>query len=137
VPRLIFRSTLVQAAMMVVFSLIAGRLSDLTGRRKSIAMAGSALQGLGLLAHCGGAFLYGILVGVALTRMGHGVLRGSESGVWLRKCCRIAIGTRPRTLAFSTLRIRCTGDRAARGAAILAFSGGDYTLLFSRGGASP
>jgi MFS family permease len=78
VPRLIFRSTLVQAAMMVVWSLIAGRLSDHTGRRKPIAMAGSVLQGLGLcliaVAHSYTAFL----VGVALTGMGHGIYEGVD-----------------------------------------------------------
>src|SRR5581483_1725802 len=47
-PRLIFRSTVVQAITMVALSLVAGRLSDRTGRRKPIAMTGSVLQGLGL-----------------------------------------------------------------------------------------
>src|ERR1700742_3434966 len=48
VPHLMFRSTLVQAAMVVIWSLISGRLSDRTGLRKPFVMAGSTLQGLGL-----------------------------------------------------------------------------------------
>jgi MFS family permease len=48
VPRLIFRSTLVSAAMVVIWSLLAGKLSDRSGARKPFVMAGSVVQGMGL-----------------------------------------------------------------------------------------
>jgi MFS family permease len=137
VPRLIFRSTLVQAAMMVVFSLIAGRLSDRTGRRKSIAMAGSALQGLGLwliaVAHSYPAFL----VGVALTGMGHGVYEGVNLALVTE-----VLPDRDRHAAkdLGLLNITNTLPQVIAplaAPAILAFSGGDYTLLFLVAGAVP
>ena len=137
VPRLIFRSTLVQAAMMVVFSLIAGRLSDRTGRRKSIAMAGSALQGLGLwliaVAHSYTAFLFG----VALTGMGHGVYEGVNLALVTE-----VLPDRDRHAAkdLGLLNITNTLPQVIAplaAPAILAFSGGDYTLLFLVAGAVP
>ncbi|HWW80305.1 MAG TPA: MFS transporter [Steroidobacteraceae bacterium] len=137
VPRLIFRSTLVQAAMMVVFSLIAGRLSDRTGRRKSIAMAGSALQGLGLwliaVANSYTAFLFG----VALTGMGHGVYEGVNLALVTE-----VLPDRDRHAAkdLGLLNITNTLPQVIAplaAPAILAFSGGDYTLLFLVAGAVP
>jgi MFS family permease len=78
VPRLIFQSTLVQAAMTVLWSLIAGRLSDRLKRRKAIAMVGSTLQGVGLwiiaLAHS----YETMLLGVAVAGIGHGVYEGVD-----------------------------------------------------------
>jgi MFS family permease len=137
VPRLIFRSTLVQAAVMVVFSLIAGRLSDRTGRRKAIAMAGSALQGLGLwliaVAHSYTAFLFG----VALTGMGHGVYEGVNLALVTE-----VLPDRDRHAAkdLGLLNITNTLPQVIAplaAPAILAFSGGDYTLLFLVAGAVP
>jgi len=75
-PRLIFRSTVVQAIMMVAWSLIAGRLSDRTGRRKPIAMTGSVLQGLGLWLIAMAPSYTLFLCGVALMGVGHGVYEG-------------------------------------------------------------
>jgi MFS family permease len=137
VPRLIFRSTLVQAAMMVVWSLIAGRLSDSTGRRKSIAMAGSALQGLGLwliaVSHSYTTFLFG----VALTGMGHGIYEGVDLALVTE-----VLPDRDRHAAkdLGLLNITNTLPQVVAplaAPAILAVSGGDYTLLFLVAGAVP
>jgi MFS family permease len=75
-PRLIFRSTLVQAIMVVVWSLIAGRLSDRIRRQKPIAMAGSVIQGLGLWLIAMAPSYAVFLGGVALLGVGHGVYEG-------------------------------------------------------------
>ena len=76
VPRLIFRSTLVQAAMSVLWSVVAGRLSDRLGRRKPVAMVGSTLQGIGLWV-IGMAPSYTVLLlGAAVAGVGHGVYEG-------------------------------------------------------------
>jgi MFS family permease len=137
VPRLIFRSTLVQAAMMVVWSLIAGRLSDRTGRRKPIAMAGSVLQGLGLwliaVAHSYPAFL----CGVALTGMGHGIYEGVDLALVTE-----VLPDRDRHAAKDLGLLNITNAlpqvvAPLAAPAILAFSGGDYTLLFLVAGAVP
>jgi MFS family permease len=137
VPRLIFRSTLVQAAMTVLWSLVAGRLSDRIGRRKSIAMAGSVLQGLGLwliaVSHSYTTFLFG----VALTGMGHGVYEGVDLALVTE-----VLPDRDRHAAkdLGLLNITNTLPQVVAplaAPAILIFSGGDYTLLFLVAGTAP
>jgi MFS family permease len=76
VPRLIFRAVLVQAAMSVLWSVIAGRLSDRIGRRKPVAMVGSTLQGVGLLLVAIAPSYTLLLIGVAVAGIGHGVYEG-------------------------------------------------------------
>jgi MFS family permease len=78
VPGLVFRSTLVSSVMVVVWSLVSGRLSDRTGLRKPFVMAGSAVQGLGLFV-VAAADSYGMLLaGVALVGMGQGMYNGVD-----------------------------------------------------------
>jgi MFS family permease len=76
VPRLIFRATLVQAAMSVLWSVVAGRLSDHLGRRKPVAMLGSTLQGVGLWLVAIAPSYTMLLLGVAVAGIGHGVYEG-------------------------------------------------------------
>jgi len=76
VPRLIFRTTLVQAAMSVLWSVVAGRLSDRMGRRKPVAMVGSTLQGVGLWLIAIAPSYTALLFGVAVAGIGHGVYEG-------------------------------------------------------------
>jgi len=76
VPRLIFRATLVQAAMSVLWSVVAGRLSDRMGRRKPVAMVGSTLQGVGLWLVAIAPSYTVLLFGVAVAGIGHGVYEG-------------------------------------------------------------
>jgi MFS family permease len=78
VPRLIFRSTLVQAAMMVLWSVFAGRLSDRLKRRKPIAMVGSTLQGIGLWLIAVAPSYSFLLLGIAVAGIGHGVYEGVD-----------------------------------------------------------
>jgi MFS family permease len=137
VPRLIFRSTLVQAAMMVVWSLVAGRLSDHTGRRKPIAMAGSAIQGLGLWVIAAAHSYTTLLCGIALTGMGHGVYEGVNLALVTE-----VLPDRARHAAkdLGLLNITNTLPQVVAplaAPAILALSGGDYMLLFLVAGAVP
>jgi len=78
VPRLIFRSTLVQAAMMVLWSVIAGRLSDRLRRRKPIAMVGTTLQGMGLWLIAVAPSYTLLLLGIAVAGIGHGIYEGVD-----------------------------------------------------------
>jgi MFS family permease len=137
VPRLIFRSTLVQAAMMVLWSLVAGRLSDRIGRRKSIAMVGSVLQGMGLwlvaAAHSYTTFLFG----VALGGMGHGVYEGVNLALVTE-----LLPDRDRHAAKDLGLLNITNAlpqviAPLAAPAILEASGGDYMLLFLVAGAVP
>jgi MFS family permease len=135
VPRLIFRSTLVQAAMVVVWSLISGRLSDRTGLRKPFVMAGSTLQGLGLwLIACSHTYTM-LLLGVALVGMGHGVYEGVDLALVTE-----VLPDRDRHAAkdLGLLNIANTLPQVIAplaAPAILQVSHGDYTLLFGVAGA--
>jgi MFS family permease len=135
VPRLIFRSTLVQAAMVVIWSLISGRLSDRTGLRKPFVMAGSTIQGLGLwLIAC--SHSYGMLLfGVGLVGMGHGVYEGVDLAL-----VTDVLPDRARHAAkdLGLLNIANTLPQVIAplaAPAILQVSRGDYTLLFAVAGA--
>jgi MFS family permease len=135
VPRLIFRSTLVQAAMVVVWSLVSGRLSDRTGLRKPFVMAGSTIQGLGLWLIAFSHSYIMLLFGVALVGMGHGVYEGVDLAL-----VTDVLPDRARHAAkdLGLLNIANTLPQVIAplaAPAILQISRGDYTLLFAVAGA--
>jgi MFS family permease len=137
VPRLIFRSTLVQAAMVVAWSLVAGRLSDRTGRRKPIAMVGSAIQGLGLWLIAVAPNYTTFLCGIAVMGMGHGIYEGVNLALVTE-----VLPDRARHAAkdLGLLNITNTLPQVVAplaAPAILSMSGGNYTLLFLVAGAVP
>jgi MFS family permease len=73
IPRLIFHSTVIQSAAVVIASLVGGRLSDRTGRRKAFVLAASATYGAALLAVAGSTDFDRFLVGMAIAGLGFGV----------------------------------------------------------------
>ncbi len=73
VPRQIFLGTLVQAAVLVTASLVGGRLSDRTGRRKIFVFTASVVYGLALFAVAVASDFDGFLVGMAISGLGFGV----------------------------------------------------------------
>jgi MFS family permease len=134
VPRLIFQSTLVQAAMVVLWSLISGRLSDRTRRRKPFVMAGSIIQGLGLWIIAFSHSYTTLLLGVALVGMGHGVYEGVDLAL-----VTDVLPDRDHHAAkdLGLLNIANTLPQVIAplaAPAILAISHGDYLLLFSVAG---
>jgi MFS family permease len=134
VPRLMFRSTLVQAAMVVVWSLLSGRLSDRTGLRKPFVMAGSTIQGLGLWLIAFSNSYTMLLFGVALVGMGHGVYEGVDLAL-----VTDVLPDRARHAAkdLGLLNIANTLPQVIAplaAPAILQVSRGDYTLLFAVAG---
>jgi MFS family permease len=136
-PQLIFRSTLVQAIMMVTWSLIAGRLSDRTGRRKPIAMSGSVIQGLGLWLIAVAPSYTLFLCGVALLGVGHGVYEGVNLALVTE-----VLPDRNRHAAkdLGLLNITNTLPQVIAPLAapvILTASQGNFTLLFLVAGAVP
>jgi MFS family permease len=135
VPHLMFRSTLVQAAMVVIWSLISGRLSDRTGLRKPFVMAGSTLQGLGLWIIAFSHSYSMLLLGVGLVGMGHGVYEGVDLAL-----VTDVLPDRARHAAkdLGLLNIANTLPQVIAPLAapvILAISRGDYLLLFAVAGA--
>ncbi len=104
---------------------------------KSIAMAGSALQGLGLWLIAVSNSYTTFLFGVALTGMGHGVYEGVDLALVTE-----VLPDRERHAAkdLGLLNITNTLPQVIAplaAPAILAFSRGDYTLLFLVAGAVP
>jgi MFS family permease len=73
VPGQIFLDTLAQAAVVVAASLIGGRLSDRTGRRKIFVLTASVVYGLALFVIAMASDFSGFLVGLAISGPGFGV----------------------------------------------------------------
>jgi MFS family permease len=69
----IFLGTLAQTAVVLVVSLLSGRLSDRTGRRKVFVVTASVTYGLALLVIAGASDFNGYLVGMALSGVGFGM----------------------------------------------------------------
>ena len=73
VPHQIFVATLVQSVVLVVASLVSGRLSDRTGRRKVFVVAASTVYGLALFGVAVASDFNGFLVGMAVSGLGFGM----------------------------------------------------------------
>jgi len=73
VPHQIFLGTLVQSAVLVLASLIAGRLSDRTGRRKTFVLTASIVYGLAMFVVAIASGFNGFLVGMAIAGLGFGM----------------------------------------------------------------
>jgi MFS family permease len=73
VPQQIFLGTLAQSAVIVAASLIGGRLSDRTGRRKIFVLTASIVYGLALFVIAIASSFNGFLVGMAIGGLGFGV----------------------------------------------------------------
>ena len=73
VPQQIFLGTLVQAVLVVTASLIGGRLSDRTGRRKIFVLVAAIVYGLAMFALAVASTFNGFLVGMAIGGIGFGM----------------------------------------------------------------
>jgi MFS family permease len=73
VPHQIFLGTLAQSVVLVVASLVAGRLSDRTGRRKIFVLSASIVYGLAMFVVAIASNLNGFVVGMAISGLGFGM----------------------------------------------------------------
>jgi MFS family permease len=73
VPQQIFLGTLVQSVVIVAASLVGGKLSDRTGRRKVFVFTASIAYGLGMFAIAIASNFNGFLIGMAISGLGFGV----------------------------------------------------------------
>jgi MFS family permease len=73
VPHQIFLGTLVQAVVVVVASVVGGRLSDRTGRRKVFVAGAAVVYGLALFMIAAAADFDAFLVGMAVAGLGFGL----------------------------------------------------------------
>jgi MFS family permease len=73
VPQQIFLGTLLQSVVVVATSMVGGRLSDRTGRRKVFVLAASVLYGLALFVVALAVDVNGYLIGMAFSGLGFGL----------------------------------------------------------------
>ena len=73
VPRQIFLGTLVQSVVIVAASLIGGKLSDRTGRRKIFVLTAAIVYGLAMFVIAVASDFNGFLVGMAIGGLGFGM----------------------------------------------------------------
>jgi MFS family permease len=73
VPHQIFLGTLVQSVVLVAASLVAGNLSDRTGRRKIFVLVASIVYGLAMFVVAVATSFNGFIVGMAIGGLGFGV----------------------------------------------------------------
>jgi MFS family permease len=73
VPQQIFLGTLAQSVVLVAASLIGGRVSDRTGRRKIFVLTASIVYGLALFVIAVASSFNGFLVGMAISGLGFGM----------------------------------------------------------------
>jgi MFS family permease len=73
VPRQIFLGTLAQSTVVVAASLVGGRLSDRTGRRKVFVLTAAVVYGLAMFLIAVASNFNGFLVGMAIGGLGFGV----------------------------------------------------------------
>jgi MFS family permease len=73
VPQQIFLGTLVQSIVLVTASLVGGKLSDRTGRRKIFVLIAATVYGLAMFVIAIASNFNGYLVGMAIGGLGFGV----------------------------------------------------------------
>jgi MFS family permease len=73
VPQQVFLGTLVQSAVLVAASLLGGRLSDWTGRRKIFVVVASVIYGVSMFVIAAASSFNGFLVGMAIGGLGFGM----------------------------------------------------------------
>jgi MFS family permease len=73
VPQQIFLGTLTQSGVVIAVSLISGRLSDRTGRRKIFVLTAAIVYGLALFVVAIASNFSGFLVGMAISGLGFGM----------------------------------------------------------------
>ena len=134
VPRQIFLGTLTQSVVVVAASLVGGRLSDRTGRRKAFVAAASFVYGLALLVIAGAGSFEGFLVGMAISGLGFGVYMAVDLALVAdvlpddhTTAKDLGVLNMAASLPFSVA--------PALAPAVLAIGGGGYVLLYVVAGA--
>lgn len=73
VPRQVFLGTLVQSVLVISASLVSGRISDLTGRRKIFVLLAALMYGFALVVVAISRSFEGYLVGMSISGLGFGM----------------------------------------------------------------
>jgi MFS family permease len=133
VPQQIFLATLVQSIVIVAASLIAGKLSDRTGRRKIFVFTASIVYGLAMFAVAIASNFNGFLVGMAIAGFGFGMYAAVDLALVadvLPSRDNVA-----KDLGVFNIAGALPFSIAPAGAAvILAIGGGNYGVLYAAAG---
>jgi MFS family permease len=111
VPYRIFLGTLLQAAAIIVASIVGARLSDRTGRRNIFVITASLVYGLALFVIARASTFNGYLVGMTICRLGLGLYLAVD----LALVADVLPEESPaRISACSTSRLRCPSPSRRR-----------------------
>jgi len=133
VPQQIFLGTLAQSVVVVAASLIGGRLSDWTGRRKIFVCTASIVYGLALFVIAVASDFNGFLVGMAISGLGFGVYLAVD----LALVVDVLPGRRNAAKDLGVFNIAGAlpfSIAPAIAPAILAVGGGSYGVLYTVAG---
>jgi predicted MFS family arabinose efflux permease len=130
------QAVVIQTALMVVFGLVSGKLSDLTQRRKMFVIIGGALYAAGLWLIAGAHSWDHFLAGMAVVGVGHGMYFGTDLAL-------VTGVLRSRPFAsgkdLGLLNVANTLPQSitpALGTFLLPAAGGEYATLFIVAGCS-
>lgn len=132
---LIFQAMLVQASLIVISSLISGRVSDALGRRKIFVMIAAAIYGCGLWTVASADSFANLLFGMVFTGIGQGVYFAVELALVTQILPNHRLDAAKDLGMFNIANALPQAVAPALGPVILWLSGGDYTWLFIAAGA--
>jgi len=135
VPHQVFLGTLVQSVVLIAASLIGGRISDRTGRRKILVVTASIVYGTALFVIALADDFTGFLVGMAISGLGFGLYIAVDLAL-------VADVLPDRATAAKDLGVFNIASALpffvapAIAPAILAIGGGSYAVLYTVAGLS-
>ena len=135
VPHLIFTSMLVHASMVVITSLLTGRISDVLNRRKRFVVIAAAAYAVGLWVIAASGHYSGFLVGMAISGVGQGMYFATDLALVTQVLPNRQLDAAKDLGIFNIANALPQALAPALGPAILALSGGDYTWLYIAAGA--
>jgi MFS family permease len=135
VPRQVFLGTLVQSAVVVAASLLGGRLSDRTERRKVFVLAASTVYGVAMFVIAAATSFNGFLVGMAIGGLGFGVYVAVDLALAADVLPDKASAAKDLGV-FNIAGALPFSVAPAVAPAILAIGGGSYGLLYGVAGVS-
>ena len=133
VPAQVFLATLVQSVVMVVASLVGGRMSDRTGRRKVFVAAAAVTYGAALFVIAAADTLGGFLIGMAISGLGFGIYMAVDLALVADVLPDAADSARDLGL-FNIANALPYALAPAIAPAILAVSGDSYAVLYAVAG---
>jgi len=134
VPHLIFTGMLVHASLIVVASLLTGRISDALNRRKRFVVIAAAAYALGLWVIAGADHYNGFLLGMAISGVGQGMYFASDLALVTQVLPNRELDAAKDLGIFNIANALPQSVAPAVGPLILAIGGGNYTWLFVAAG---